>query len=101
MVAPRILAAQSQEAEAQTVEILESLGTLDGEDLKHRQANALKEHIAHAARQSELILSLARTVAEQRTHVDRLEKKVAESSLESKARVPSKASEATKKGAKS
>ena len=101
MVAPRILAAQSQEAEGKAVEILESLGTLDGEDLKHRQANALKEPIAFSARQSEFTLALAKTVAEQRRDLERLEKKVGESSLESKARVPSQASEATKKGAKS
>jgi uncharacterized coiled-coil protein SlyX len=97
MVAPRILAARSQEAEAQTVEILESLGTLDQEDLKHRQANALKEPIAFAARQSELLLSLARTVAEQRIHIDRLERQVAEGTREAK---PEKTSEAAKEKAK-
>jgi len=98
VVARAILVARAEEAESETVQILESLGSLDVDDLQNRQANALKDPISHAARQSELILSLARTIADQAKRIADLEEQLA-ASPEKKA-IPEKTKTAKARGPK-
>ena len=100
-----IVEQRSNEAEADRLRLLEDLGALEShESIQNRTASPLKSPVEAHARHSQLVLALAKTVAEQRRDLDRLKKKVGESSgsLEAKPE-ESIAGEASKKkkGAKS